>query len=193
MPESKDQAQVIISSPLNLKQMEPYLDQLPLLFSVNPFYKIKNWQQEAHQVSFEVNNLQSGQRHHYQLQLHRQPNHVRVYYDQGIKAYTDLRLHAVDEGSELIITEDYSRLPESERQKRLQEVDQSLLPWAHALRRFFKQIHRWSWLPVWSYWIRFWFSMNPNQRMVSRIIIWATVIEFVIFLLLWGQYVSNPS
>lgn len=183
-----DQAQVIISSPLKIEVMQSLLKNIELLLRINPFHEIKFWNMNGQTLQLELRNLQNQQIIKQEICLARQQDSVLLHYAEGIKAHTLFKLRPANMGTELIIREDYSRYSEAERQQRIHEVDQTLLPWAHALNRFFKAYKRWSWLPGWKSLQIFWFSMSPSQRLVSRIVIWATLIEFIIFLLIWVDY-----
>jgi len=62
-------------------------------------------------------------------------------------------------------------------------VDRSLIPWVNAIRRHLLDRKRWGWLPGWRWWHEgFMAGMAPRQRRIVRMIIWISVLEFVVFL-----------
>lgn len=114
----------------------------------------------------------------------------RLHYDEGLKASTRFRVETDDSGSRLWVIDDYGRLPSEERAARLDEVDRSLPAWGHALERYLAGWHRWGRHRLWRWYMeRWWRRMTPLARRISRLLIWATVIEFAVFLLLVGVLV----
>ncbi len=117
-------------------------------------------------------------------------------YDSGIKRETHFEIApALDtdpSGSVLTITEVYDTPPQAERERRLAEVDRSLVPWAAALRAYLLQRARWGTWPAYR-WLneRFWLGMPPRQRRVARLIIWTTLLEFAVFLAALAVYVAG--
>lgn len=104
----------------------------------------------------------------------------RLRYDRGLKLATAVAAAARDGGTLLTIRESY-RQPENEAE--LAEVDRSLTPWGVAIRRHFLGLARWGRLPLYRWWReRVWLGMRPRERRVTRLIAWATLIEFVLFI-----------
>lgn len=113
-------------------------------------------------------------------------------YDSGIKRSTRFEVLLDPAGCILVITESY-RTPDKDEQERvLDEVDRSLTPWAAALRAHLLRRVRWRGLPGYG-WLaeRFWFGMPPRQRRVAWLIIWTTLLEFVVFLAALAIYVAS--
>lgn len=101
-------------------------------------------------------------------------------YDSGLKLATEVSVTAREDGSVLHVRETY-RQPESDAQ--LGEVDRSLTPWGVSIRRHFLGRARWGgWRPYRWWRERVWLPMTPRERRVTRLIAWATLIEFVVFL-----------
>jgi hypothetical protein len=113
-------------------------------------------------------------------------------YDSGIKRETRFEVAPEPGGSVLTITEVYDTPAEAERERRLAEVDRSLVPWAAALRAHLLQRARWGRWPAYR-WLneRFWLGMPPRQRRVARMIIWTTLLEFVVFVAVLAVYVAG--
>jgi hypothetical protein len=122
------------------------------------------------------------------------PDHrgLALFYDSGLKRETRLEIEAAPDGAVLTITEVYDTPAPEERESRLPEVDRSLMPWAAALRRHLLRRQRWGRLPGYRWLVeRFWLGMPPRQRRVARLIIWTTLLEFVVFLAVMAIYVAD--
>ena len=64
-----------------------------------------------------------------------------------------------------------------------QEVDRSLVPWLAAIRGHVAGLARYGWLPGYHWWAgRFMLGMRPRQRRIARMIVWISLLEFVVFL-----------
>ncbi len=103
----------------------------------------------------------------------------RLDYDSGLKLATEVTAAPHPAGALLTIRETY-RQPENDAD--LAQVDRSLTPWGMSIRRHLLGLARWRWLPGYRWWReRVWLNMKPRERRVSRLIVWATLIEFVLF------------
>lgn len=103
----------------------------------------------------------------------------RLDYDGGLKLATQVTAAAHAGGALLTLRESY-RQPQSEAD--LAQVDRSLTPWGMSIRRHLLGLARWRWLPGYRWWReRIWLNMKPRERRVSRLIVWATLVEFVLF------------
>jgi hypothetical protein len=62
-------------------------------------------------------------------------------------------------------------------------VDRSLVPWLAAIRGHIAGLARYGWLPGYRWWAgRFMPGMPPRQRRMVRMIVWISLLEFVVFL-----------
>ena len=104
-------------------------------------------------------------------------------YGSGLKQATTLTVEGGDgHGCRLVVTEHYPVI-ENAQDPRVAEVDRSLIPWVKAIRRHLLGRQRWGWLPGWRWWHeRFLPGMAPRQRRIVRMIVWISVLEFVVFL-----------
>lgn len=113
-------------------------------------------------------------------------------YDSGIKRETRFAVAPGPRGSVLAITEVYDTPPVDERERRLLEVDRSLVPWAAGLRKHLLHRGRWQWIPGYKWFMQcFWLGMPPRQRRLARLIVWTTLLEFVVFLVVLAAYVAS--
>lgn len=107
-------------------------------------------------------------------------NGFRLDYDGGLKLATEVTAAPHPGGALLTIRESY-RQPASEAE--LAQVDRSLTPWGLAIRRHLLGLSRWGRLAPYRWWReRIWLGMRPRERRIVRLVVWATALEFVVFL-----------
>jgi hypothetical protein len=196
----EDFASVSIELPLSVKDIFSLLCEVELLFRINPHLEIKSWKEEGkgkvyadkiinidflnemnglgQQMNLCVNDLQSGKS-------------FSLKYDRGLKQATHFSVEAIDHGSSrLTVKEIYSaEISEAEKEARLNEVDKSLVPWGAAIHNYVMRRKRWAWFPFRA-WLQdvFWLGMSPRHRRITRMIIWTTVLEFVVFMFVFAIY-----
>jgi hypothetical protein len=183
--DSTDAAWASLPAPLPPAELAALCRDIEAMFRLNPYYYFDVWRQtgpDAFHVEFE--NQSNKTRQTLNLGVTPASGHgVTVAYDQGIKKRTVFSIEPAPNGSRLTITDDYERLPETEREQRKAEVDKSLAAWAEALRLYFLRLRRWSWLPGWRWYIRrVWMPMKPSARRIVWFIYLITVAEFFFFL-----------
>lgn len=121
----------------------------------------------------------------------KEQNWITLRYDKGIKRETRFEIAPDANGSVLTITETYDTPSGEEQEQRLAEVDHSLTLWAAGLRAHVLRRARWGNVPGYGWLVeRFWLGMPPRQRRLARMIIWTTVLEFVVFLAVLAAYVA---
>jgi hypothetical protein len=183
--DSADAAWASLPVPFPPGELAKLCRDIESLFRVNPYYYFDVWNQtgpDAFHAEFE--NQSNMTRQTLGLEVTPGPGHnLTVAYDQGIKKRTVFTIEPAPDGSRLTITDDYERLPETEREQRKTEVDKSLAAWAEALRLYFLRLRRWSWVPGWRWYIRrVWMPMKPSARRIVWFIYLITVAEFFFFL-----------
>jgi hypothetical protein len=189
--DSTDAAWASLPAPFPPGELAELCRDIEALFRLNPYYYFDVWRQtgpDAFHIEFE--NQSNKTRQALDLGVTPGPGPgVTVTYDQGIKKRTVFTIEPAPNGSRLTITDDYERLPETERVQRQAEADKSLAAWAEALRLYFLRRRRWSWLPGWRWYIRrVWMPMKPSARRIVWFIYLITVAEFFFFLfvmLIW--------
>jgi hypothetical protein len=146
-----------------------------------------------------VRNLSNGLVVETPLKVKATAEGLKVLYCTGLKTSTTFRVEPTGTRSRLVVTEDYSGMPEAERRARAKEIDRSLVPWGHDLHRYLKHWHRWSWLGLWRWYMaRVWQPMKPTARRITFIVIAVTVFEIVagllavlVFALEWEKYLQR--
>ena len=191
-PAHENAAWAVAQIPLPPRQLFEFLAGIERLFRLNPYLEIADWQSDAgansHRLSVlnEMNGFRGAVSFHVEAiheNLHWGANSgYRLVYDSGLKQSTELLIEAEDGGSRLTITERYQPV-QDEADERLKEVDRSLVPWAAALRNHLRGMARFSAVPGYRWWKeRFMLGISPRQRRIVRLIVWISVLEFVVFL-----------
>ncbi len=165
------------------------------LLRLNPCWTFQQWAMADNgRFTLNVSNQANGQLWETGGQIERSPNRLALQYDCGIKASTRFEIEESERPPRLWIIDDYSRLPASERQQRLAEVDCSLLPWAESIKRHLESWQRWHRIAPWRWYVNGpWRRMTPLGRRVTRLLIWATVGELALFGLLVAVLVAESS
>lgn len=117
---------------------------------------------------------------------------LTLHYRDGIKRETRFEIEPDGQGSVLRITEVYDTPAPAKQEQGLKEVDRSLVPWAAALRKYLSRRARWAGMPGYR-WItdRFWLGMRPRERRVAWLIVWTTLVEFIVFLVVLAIYLAR--
>ena len=187
-----DAAWVKVEMPLPPPALHAFLSDIERLYRINPWLEIDRFERRS-DGSFGLagRNLSNEQAVDVAVSLvENQPGRSLVLrYDGGIKRETRCEIEPAGAGSVLTITETYDTPPPEQREARLKEVDRSLVPWAAALRAFLLHGARWGRLPGYRlYMRRVWLPMTPKQRRITRLIVWTTAIEFVVFLFVFAIF-----
>lgn len=201
MPESRppgageDSAWVSVASNLPPDALLALLQDPQRLMRVNPLWVFESWDRHGpDQVCFRIDNQSNGQVWETAAQVVRLPDGLRLDYTEGVKASTLFRVEPTDAGSMLWVVDDYSRLPEAERQARVAEVDRSLPQWGQALYRHLRAWSRWAGFAPWRWYVeRHWLRMKPLSRRIVRLLFWVSVAELALFALLIAILVAERA
>jgi hypothetical protein len=188
----EDAAWVKVEMPLPPPALHAFLADIERLFRINPWLEIDRFERRPDGgFGLAGRNLSNEQPLDATVRLSQSVpgRSLTLRYDGGIKRETRCEIEPAAAGSVLTITETYDTPPPEQREARLKEVDRSLVPWAAALRAFLLHGARWGWLPGYRlYMRRVWLPMTPKQRRITRLIVWTTVIEFVVFLFIFAIF-----
>lgn len=185
-PEETNAAWVEAEIPLPPAALLEFLAASERLWRLNPCLAIAAWQADGQAAfSLRADNEANGRRVDTRVQRETLPDRgFRYTYDNGLKQSSEFIVSARGDGSLLVVTERYAPV-DGPDDPRAGESDTSLLPWIVAVRAHLVARARWGRIPGWRWWQeRFMLSMPPRQRRIVRMIIWLTVIEFVVFLAL---------
>jgi len=200
---SRNAAWAKVAIPLPARQLSAFLSNVERLFRLNPHLEIETWYEEPGQQDTPVYRLSAANQTNacrVDVSIRATPvgeraSGLELIYDCGLKRSTEFRVEALGNGSLLTVTEDYYPVVD-ESDQRLGEVDRSLVPWLAAIRSHLTGLIRFGGLPGYRWWTeRIMLGMPPRQRRIVRMIVWVSVLEFVVFLLValifWAE--SLPS
>lgn len=195
--DAADAAWASVNLALPPEAIGPLLADPELLLRLNPCLEFERLERrpDGH-LSFAAGNESNGCRIDTEARVLYRPdgNEVTLSYSTGIKRDARLRLETVPGGARLTISESYATPDAGETERRLAEVDRSLVPWTAALRRHLERNARYGWIPGYRWWsTRLWPSMTPGQRRVTWLILWTTAIEFAVFIAVLGIYLTARS
>lgn len=181
-----DRATAETTLPLAVAAVREFLSDIPRLVRLNPQLAIERWVPAEWGFRFAGRNESNDRVFDLGVLVDRSDDGITLRYDAGLKQMTQFVAEPAGTGTRLVVTEHYPRIGDPQ-DPRVAEVDKSLVPWVGAIRRHLLARRRWGWLPliypVWNWWQeRFMLSMVPRSRRIVRLLIWATVIEFAVFL-----------
>lgn len=187
-----DAAWVTIETPMTAAALLAFCRaDVERLFRINSMLKFEDWRHVAeneHRVR--LRNLVNDKELETGLHVEPLADGLRVTYDNGLKSATIFRVETTGGGAQLVVTDDYSGTPASERQARTDEVDRSLVQWGHDLHRYLARWNRWSRLAPWRWYMtRFWQPMTPLARRVVFLLIVISAMEFAVFLMVLAIFV----
>lgn len=190
-----DAAWVRLTLPIGAETVAGFLQNIALVLRINPCIEFEHLVRMAngrwHLAGRNDSNAQSFDTDaEFVAEAGRKLFELR--YGKGIKRMTRFEVLPDLAGCILAITESYCTPDNDEQALRLTEVDRSLTPWAAALRAHLLRRARWSGVPGYG-WLaeRVWFGMPPRQRRVAWLIVWTTLLEFVVFLAALAIYLAR--
>lgn len=203
----QDAAWVNVETALTPAQLFEFIIDAERLFRLNPYLEIRAWQasqgrvSEGARIRLKYLNEMNGVARELEMTVSEFKPGVgyTLQYSEGLKCATEISVAAKGQGAELMIKDYYRPFEEQPddtpelRAARLAEVDRSLTPWGVAIRRYLLSLARWRWLPFYRpLRERFWYTMAPRNRRISRLMIWITALEFFaflfVFLIYWLEY-----
>jgi len=190
-PDNEDAAWVSIDTPFNAKELRDFLDDVERLYRINSMLVFENWEKiNDREYRLKLKNLSNGKLLETALNVDSTDDGISVSYQQGLRSTSTFRVESKDDGkARLVVTDDYSGTPMSEREKRLDEVDKSLVNWGNDLYRYLRQWKRWSWVPGWQWYMRkVWQPMKPMGRRIAYILFVISAAEMILFLLVFTVF-----
>lgn len=183
----EDAAWVRVPTRLNPVDVAPLLRDPKFILRLNPYYYFKELRETGPDRLHAILENQSNNQHT-ETDITVEPgpaDGLTLRYANGLKRRTILSIEPFQQGSYVVLTDDYGGVTEAERRERESEVDKSLVAWGEALRVYLLRIKRYSWVPGWRWYIhRIWIGMKPNQRRIVWLIYLITLVEFFFFLFL---------
>jgi len=184
-PAREDCARAETQVPIDADAMFEFVSDIERLLRLNPHLDIETWQRMPDGIRLVAQNETTGRCIETAVRIETTPatRSILLSYADGLKRATTLGVESGDgQGCRLVVTERYPSI-EDPQDPRVADVDRSLIPWVNAIRRHLLDRKRWGWLPGYDWWAgRFMPGMPPRQRRIVRMIIWISVLEFVVFL-----------
>lgn len=181
-----DRARAETAVPISADAVFEFIADIERLLRLNPHLEIDTWQRMPDGMRFAALNETTGRRIETVVRVETvgEKRSIVLSYADGLKQATTLMVEDGDgHGCRLVVIERYPAI-EDAQDPRVAEVDRSLIPWVNAIRRHLLGRRRWGWLPGWRWWHeQFLPGMAPRQRRIVRMIIWISVLEFAVFLL----------
>jgi hypothetical protein len=194
---SRDVAWVAVPAPQSPDELAELSRDIEVLLRVNPYYTFADWRQTgpaSFHAEFENHSNQQQVKVDLDVSPGSGPGSQIASYRQGLKKRTFFSIEPHEQGSRLLIVDDYESLPESEREARLAEVDKSLPAWGESLRIYFLRLRRWSWVPGWRWYMRqMWMPMKPSSRRIVWMLYLITIVEFLFFLFVLLIYLIEQN
>ena len=190
-PDNEDAAWVSIDTPFNAIELRDFLDDVERLYRINSMLVFENWEKTSdREYRLKLKNLSNGKLLETALNVDSTDDGISVSYQQGLRSTSTFRVESKGDGkARLVVTDDYSGTPMSEREKRLDEVDKSLVNWGNDLYRYLRQWKRWSWVPGWQWYMRkVWQPMKPMGRRIAYILFVISAAEMILFLLVFTVF-----
>jgi hypothetical protein len=190
-PNNEDAAWVSIDTPFNAIELRDFLGDVERLYRINSMLVFENWEKiNDREYRLKLKNLSNGKLLETALNVDSTDDGISVSYQQGLRSTSTFRVESKDDGkARLVVTDDYSGTPMSEREKRLDEVDKSLVNWGNDLYRYLRQWKRWSWVPGWQWYMRkVWQPMKPMGRRIAYILFVISAAEMILFLLVFTVF-----
>lgn len=207
MVSSQDAAWVNVDTPFTAALLFDFISDAERLFRLNPYLEVHAWQSaqrrvaEGGRIHLKYLNEMNGMARELDVTVSDFQAGVgyTLNYSEGLKRATEIKVEAKGQGAELLIKDWYHAVEDQPdetaeaKEARLAEADRSLTPWGVAIRQHLLSLKRWNWLPFYRPMReRFWFTMAPRNRRISRLIIWITALEFFaflfVFLIYWIEY-----
>ena len=183
--EADDRAWVVIETPLAPDSLRALCRDAERMLRINSMIEFTEWRElSPGRFCMRIRNLAGGTDLATELAVTETPDGCRIDYAQGLKRATVFRVEPGAAGARLTVIDDYGGVPAEERARRLNEVDRSLLPWGHDLRRYFVRWRRWTAFAPWRWYMeRVWQPMRPAARRIVFWLVAISVAEFAAFLL----------
>lgn len=199
-----DRAWVRIATGLSPAALMDFCRDVERLLRINSMYELEEWQPLGERRFFmRLHNLSNGRELATSISVEPRPDGLRIAYADDLKTATEFRVEppAMDGGESetgagggavLVVIDDYSGTPETERRARADEIDKSLVWWGHDLHRYLRHWARWSWCRPWRWYMRrVWLPMKPKARRITFVLIAVTVFELVAGMVAIAVFLSD--
>ena len=194
-PVAEDAAWATVNTPLGPEELMTFCQDIERLFRINPMLEFNAWEKLSDtQYRMAVKNISQEEPFEIDVKItvEQKTDEISIYYSNGIKKSTILKIEPSEYGSKLTITDNYDGLSDDVNQAEMNEVDKSIINWADYLQRFLITWNKWSKFGLWRWYMkRIWQPMKPTGRRVTYMILWITLVEIALITLGVGIYISE--
>ncbi|RLJ68043.1 hypothetical protein [Sulfurisoma sediminicola] len=177
-----DSARAETVLPLSVAELADFVRDAERLWRLNPHLDIRDWRPREDGFAYAAHDELGGRDVEAWVTVGGDNGRLTLRYATGLRQATEIIVEAAADGAHLIVIDHYPRI-EDPQDPRLAEVDRTLVPWVAAIRRHLLARRRWRWLPGWRWWNeRFLLHMAPRSRRIVRLLVWISVLEFLVFL-----------
>jgi hypothetical protein len=181
-----DSARAETTLPLPAAEVAAFVRDVERLWRLNPHLDIREWQPREDGFDCTARDELADRDIMVEAKVEAGDDRLTVRYATGLRQATEILIEPVADGARLVITDRYPRI-EDPQDPRLAEVDRTLVPWVAAIRRHLLARRRWGRLPLisplWHWWNEhFLLHMAPRNRRIVRLLVWISVLEFLVFL-----------
>jgi len=185
-PGAGDTARAETALPLPAADVAAFVRDIERLWRLNPHLEIITWQASGREIRLVAHNELNDRRLDTRFSVDAagaEPGcRLTLRYADGLRQATEILVEPGPGGARLVVTDRYPRIDDPQ-DPRLVDVDRSLVPWVAAIRRHVLKRRRWGWLPGWRWWNeRFLPGMAPRSRRIVRLLVWISLLEFLVFL-----------
>lgn len=179
---NEDKAWASILTPLSVPELMIFISDIERLFRINPLIEFTEWQSiDCNQHTASGTNISQKKpfKFNHKIDVTTYKNKRVIAYSEGIKLSTTLEIEPDQQGSKLTITDVY-KVDQDNVSASLTTIDKSLIPWANDIQHAIFSWKRWSWLPLWRWYMKkIWQPMKPSARRITYMILWITFAEFL--------------
>jgi len=181
-----DSARAETVLPLPAAEVAEFARDIERLWRLNPHLDIREWQPREDGFNYAAHDELADRDIRVAVTVGCSDGRLTLRYAAGLRQATEILVEPVADGARLVITDHYPRI-EDPQDPRLAEVDRTLVPWVAAIRRHLLARRRWGRLPLisplWRWWNEhFLLHMAPRNRRIVRLLVWISLLEFVVFL-----------
>lgn len=190
---SPDSAWVSIETRLDPAELRAFVDDVERLFRINPLMEVAEFELlEPDRYRMRARNLSNARDVDVELEVARQRSGIKVNYSGGLKTATWFEVEEGTKPARLRVSDHYDGTPESERRRRLDEVDLSLNAWGRALHDHLRHWAKWRWLAPWRWYMaRVWQPMRPSARRIVYMIWIISLFEVAALVVIGGLLIAS--
>ncbi len=189
---ARNEAWAAVNTPLEADQLVAFCSDIERLIRINPMLEFKRFDKTGeHQYRLQGRNISQVPAFEFDEEIEVEPlaDGCRIQYSTGLKTSTRIKISAAEQPGELVrstlhVTDYYAGHDEKALQKRLNEVDKSLIPWLKDVQKYLLQWRKWSKFRLYRWYMRrVWLPMKPSGRRITYMLLWISLVEVALIAL----------